>query len=425
MQNRRFHYPVLLLLLLLFAVSCKQNDSNACVEEEKESTFFYGINVDSLEIHRNTIESNAFLASILMEYNVAYSTIHEITEQAKGIFDFRQLRSGQNYYVLNSKDASKRPEYFIYEKSLSEYVICEIGDAVCVYQGEKPVRMEEKVAAGEITSSLYLTLEHNNIHPTLALSLNKIYAWTIDFYHLQEGDRFKVLYKEKFVDSVSLGVTEITAAIFDHKGKEIYATPFKLPGDTAVSFFDQEGESLQKAFLKSPLKFGRISSGFSSSRKHPVTGQTKGHFGTDYAAPHGTPILATANGVVVEATFKKYNGNYVKIKHNGTYMTQYLHMSKFGAGIKPGKSVRQGDVIGYVGSTGLSTGPHVCYRFWKEGKQVNHLKEDLLFREPIPEKDRAQFFNTFDSLKVILDNIPYPQSETLEVKPIAANKTAQ
>jgi len=235
-------------------------------------------------------------------------------------------------------------------------------------------------------------------------NLASIYAWTIDFFQLQEGDRFKVIYEERFIkDSTYAGMGPIKAAVFEHAGKTYYAFRHQADKDqNYAEYFDEKGNNLRRAFLQAPVNFSRISSRYNLKRKIAFYGnKVRPHLGTDYAAAVGTPILATANGKVIESSFTSANGNYVKIKHNGTYMTQYLHMSKIAAGIRPGKSVRQGDVIGYVGSTGLATGPHVCYRFWKEGKQVNHLKENLPYKESIPEKDKASFFVVFDQVKII------------------------
>lgn len=383
-------------------------ESDEVESTDNEASYFYGIRVDSLNIVKDRIAPNMFLADILSGYRVDYNTIHQITESARGVFDFRRLRAGQNFYVLHSNDSTAMPQYFIYDMNAFEYIVCDIRNSVCVYAGQKPIRTEEKTASGTIDHSLYVTLDERDIHPTLALSLSNIFAWTIDFYHLQKGDRFKVIYKERFVDSTSLGVSEIEAAVFDHRGREIYACRYMPANDSVYNYFDQEGESLRKAFLKSPLKFGRMTSAYSGRRFHPVQKRYKAHKGTDYAAPTGTPIMATSDGVVVEATYKKHNGNYVKLRHNSKYMTQYLHMSGFAPGIKPGKFVRQGETIGYVGSTGLATGPHVCYRFWKDGEQVDHTKEDLPPSDPIPADDMKNYLAHFSTVRARLDAIEYP-----------------
>lgn len=426
----RLKYHILLaglISIFLAFASCKEKSANTPNNIESStaavdnSEYLYGINIDSLTVTKQTIKRNAFLADMLQNQFIDYNTVLDITDKSKGVFDFRTIRAGKNFFYLHDKKCASDCKYVIYEKSIAEYVVCDLTDSVEVYIGKKPIRKETNTASGVINSSLYLTLEENDLHPTLALSLADIYAWTVDFYHLQKGDKFKVIYEEEFVDSISLGVSDIKAVLFDHFGKEIYANQYTLAGDSIPSYYDFDGGSLQKTFLKSPLKFGRKTSSFSWSRKHPVTGRRKGHFGTDYAAPTGTPIRSTADGVIVEARYKKYNGNYVKVKHNSTYMTQYLHMSKFAAGIKPGTHVKQGQTIGYVGSTGLATGPHVCYRFWKHGTQIDHTKEDIPPSEPIPSEHLANYLVHFDSVKLLLDNIEYPTKE-VEITKLADNK---
>ena len=403
---------------LIVSCGCQENTrlSTSMLEDGSEdaSTYFYGIDVDSLTITKEVVKPNDFLANILLSNKVDYNTIYQITQSAKDVFDFRGLRAGQNYYLLHSDDNLGTPEYFIYDKSSFEYIVCDIRNSICVYSGKKPIRLEKKVASGTINHSLYLTLDGNDIHPTLALYMADIYAWTIDFYHLQKGDRFKIMYEEEFVDSHSLGVSLITAALFDHYGKEIYANRYKLEEDSIHSYFDDEGASLQKTFLKSPLKFGRLTSSYSGARYHPVQKRVKAHKGTDYAAPTGTPIRATADGVIVEARYKKYNGNFVKVKHNSKYMTQYLHMSKFAAGMKPGRHVQQSETIGYVGSTGLATGPHVCYRFWKHGQQIDHTKEEVPPSDPVPADELEAYLQHFAQTKDLLDQIYYPVPEPEE-----------
>lgn len=420
-----FYFLIACLVAIQFLPGCKENTRHSQIEQEDggidNSKYFYGINVDSLSIFKDKIKPNAFLADILLQHNVDYRVIHEITESAKGVFDFRSIRAGQNYYILHGGDTTAAPQYFIYDKSSYEYIVCDFRNSICVYGGKKPIRKEVKTAAGTIDHSLYLTLDQNDIHPTLALSMADIYAWTIDFYHLQKGDRFKVIYEEEFVDSISLGVQVVHAAVFEHFGKEIYANRYTLSKDSIASYFDDEGASLQKTFLKSPLKFGRLTSRYSGSRFHPVQKRYKAHKGTDYAAPTGTPIRATADGVVIEATYKKYNGYYVKLKHNSMYMTQYLHMSKFADGIRPGRHVEQGETIGYVGSTGLATGPHVCYRFWKHGEQIDHTREEVPPSDPVPQEELAVYLEHFNRTKARLDAIEYPVPQPEPADSLLAN----
>ncbi len=346
------------------------------------------------------------LGEILYLHHIDHNQINRIVKKSKDIFDFRRAVPGKKYTVLCSKDTNETAQVFIYEKSLAEYVVFDIRNDIKVYIGKKPVEIKNRLSSGIIESSLWNALVNNNLSPALVVELEAIYAWTLDFFKIQKGDYFTVLFEEKYVEGEFIGIGDVKASSFTHSGNNFYAFYFEeneLYGD----FFDHEGNNLRKTFLRAPIKYSRISSRFSKRRKHPVTGQWKGHFGTDYAAPTGTPIMATANGTISRASYSRNNGNYVKIKHNTKYSTQYLHMSKIASGIKKGKFVKQGDVIGYVGSTGLATGPHVCYRFWKNGRQVDPYKEKLPAGEPIKKENKENYMLLKDSLLQLL------QSETL------------
>jgi murein DD-endopeptidase MepM/ murein hydrolase activator NlpD len=291
-----------------------------------------------------------------------------------------------------------------------------MDDSLYVYRGQKAVERKKREVSGVINSSLYETLAENDISPALAVRMADIFAWSVDFYRIQKGDKFKVIYEEDFVQGESVGIGHIHAVVFNSGGKDFYALYYDKDGTGKGDYYDENGNSMKRMFLKAPVKFSRISSRFNLKRFHPVTKSVKAHLGTDYAAPYGTPILATADGVVEDARFKQYNGNYVKIRHSGQYKTQYLHMSKIAKGIRPGSRVKQGDVIGYVGSTGLATGPHVCYRFWKDGKQVDPLKQKLTFEEPLPAKYKTAFLATTQRTKTSLDEISYEQHNIAVIK---------
>ncbi len=404
----------LFLVAITFLSSCTTKESQqaeALQVEEIEGEFKYGIRVDTFQSEEKLIQRNEFLADILQSYGVPYDKVHTLATDYRDQFDFRKIRSGQPYTALQRNDSSRTLEYFIYEKNAVEYVVCTLGDTVNVSMGKKEIETCDYMATGVINSSLYETLNERNLSPTLSLLLADVYAWTVDFYHLQKGDQFKVIYQEQFVEGKSIGVNHIKSALFVHNGKEIYAHHYITPDDTlGGNYYDQEGNNLRKAFLKSPLKFGgRLTSRYSGRRFHPVQKRYKAHLGTDYAAPTGTPILATGDGVVIERAYKKHNGNYIKIRHNGTYTTQYLHMSKFNSNVKVGTNVKQGQTIGYVGSTGLATGPHVCYRFWKDGAQVDPFREELPPSKPIKEEFKSDFLLAFDIVKQELDQLKYPE----------------
>lgn len=404
---------VLFISSLFLLSSCNQEKGNYTIttEEGVDSTeqivnIQYGLPVDSFQVHKGVIQRNQFLADILLKYHVSYPEIDRLVKKAKDVFDVRYIRSGQSYAVFCAKDSLGKANCFIYEPNAEEYIVFDLRDSVNVYKGVKPVEIRENVSFGTINSSLYMTLQEIGASPALAMELANIYAWTIDFYRIQKGDEFKVIYTEKYIDGKRIGIDSIQAAYFKHFDDDYYAFAFQQ--EEFVDFFDLEANSLRKAFLKSPLKFGRLTSSYTKRRFHPVQKRWKAHLGTDYAAPTGTPIMSTGDGVVIEAQFKRYNGNYVKIRHNSTYTTQYLHMSKIAKGIRPGVHVRQGQTIGYVGSTGLATGPHVCYRFWKHGAQVNHRAEKLPPSKPVEKENQPAYYEFIKPLKAKLDSIGTP-----------------
>lgn len=405
---------VLLLVTLWLITGCAPepvenptDDTEAPVEIEEIPTR-YGIPLDAYKIHNGVIKKNEFLADILLGYGVPYNAISSLAAAAKEVHDVRKLKAGDKYAMFCAKDSGETACYFVVETGAADYVVYQLNDSIAAYLGKKPVTHKIRKASGVINSSLYQTIADHDLSPELAMRLGDIYAWTVDFYRIQRGDAFKVIFEELYVDDEPIGVGKILAAEFIHRDEKFFS--FRFEQDSVANYFDENGESLRKAFLKAPLKFSRISSRYTMRRYHPVQKRWKAHLGTDYAAPTGTPILSTGDGTVIASTYTKFNGNYVKIKHNSTYTTQYLHMSK--RAVKKGEFVRQGEVIGYVGSTGLATGPHVCYRFWKNGKQVDPYQQDLPPSEPVNPK-YLQTFNTLrDSLSGSLATIPIPEVET-------------
>ena len=400
---------IILMSLVLGFLMFKMFNSNSFLfsNEEvviaKEPNIQYGIHVDAFTIHIGYINDNQALGEIFYLHHIDHPEISKIVSKSKGIFDFRKALPGQKYTILCSKDSNEIAQYLIYEESVSSYIVFDIRDEISVFRGTKEITTINRVASGKITTSLWNALLDNGMSPTLVMELEAIYAWSIDFFKIQSGDEFKVYFEEKYIKEEKIGIGRILAAEFIHKGVKLYAFYFEEQ-DNYGDYFDEKGNTLRKAFLSAPLKFSRISSKFSTRRKHPVTGRWKGHFGTDYAAPKGTPIMSTADGSIVRASYTKNYGNYVKVRHNKTYTTQYLHMSKIKKGIRKGVFVKQGDVIGYVGSTGLATGPHVCYRFWKNNKQVDPYKQKLPPGEPISNKNKEQYMIVKDSLMNIINS---------------------
>ncbi|EPR67199.1 M23 family metallopeptidase [Cyclobacterium qasimii] len=352
-----------------------------------EENLLYGINVDDLDIIEGVVERNQTLSTLLAPFNVPYQIIDEIAKKSKSIFDVKKIAFNKKYTVLTPKDSSQA-QFFIYEPNRTEFVVFNLGQPA-IYKENKPMEINNREIGGTISSSLYVNMTELGLTPDLIDQFADLYGWVVDFQRLQKDDKFKVIFKEQVVEDQIVGIEDIEAAYFEHMGQVYHAIPFEQNG--IISYFDEKGNSLKKAFLRDPLKFSRISSRYSLSRFHPVQKRYKAHLGTDYAAPRGTEIRSVGDGTVLEATYRGGNGNFVKIRHNGTYTTQYLHMSKIGNGIKKGTRVKQGQVIGYVGSTGLATGPHLCFRFWKHGKQVDWLREEIPPAEPIEEANKLAF----------------------------------
>ena len=396
----RISLVFILLLLIIFNLRTN-NTLDVPIIDVSEPTFEYGICLDSFIVHKGIIKSGQTLGEIFYLHHIDHPIINKIVLKSKNIFDFRKAAPDNRYTVLCSNDSNEVAQYLIYEESVSSYIVFDITNNIDVYRGEKEISIIRRVAYGTISSSLWLTMEELNLSPRLVNEISTIYAWTIDFFKVQKGDSFKVYYEDKYVDGKYIGIGNILAAEFTHKGNNFYSFYFKKNTNYG-DYYDEDGNTLRKAFLMAPVDYKRISSRYSRKRKHPVTGQWKGHFGTDYAAAKGTPIWSTANGTVTKASFTKNNGNYVKIKHNNKYTTQYLHMSKIKSGIRNGTFVKQGEIIGYVGSTGLATGPHVCYRFWKNGKQVDPYRQKLPPGDPISNENREDFIFSKDSLFKIL-----------------------
>ncbi|NQX76385.1 peptidoglycan DD-metalloendopeptidase family protein [Gilvibacter sp.] len=367
----------------------------------------YGFILNDFNVVRDTVRNGDTFGVIMDNHHVPAAKVYSAVEAVKDSFDVRRINSGKPYVVLNSKDSLNTAQVFIYENSKIEYTVVDLRDSIAkAYHGRKPLTVVEKTAFGVINSSLSEALDEAGISPVMTDKLASIYAWTINFFALQKGDRFKVVYTERYInDSIPAGIDEVKAAYFEHKGTPLLAFSFVENKDLGLDYYDEEANNLRRAFLKSPIRFNyRISSRYNLRRRITYYGnQVRPHRGTDFAAPVGTPIIATADGTVTESTRRGGNGKYVKIKHNSTYSTQYLHMKA--QNVKVGDFVRQGDVIGWVGMTGNTGGPHVCYRFWKNGEQVDPFKQDLPASKPLADSLRPQYFEYIKPLKEQLDCI--------------------
>ncbi len=380
------------------------------VSKEKSSLLKFGLPANEYNIKDGKIEPGMYLGKLFSLFEVKGKELSEILKKTKNVFDVRKIKRGNAYHAFLSKDSTAKLQQFVYEINKVDYVVFDLKNEIKVYTAKKPVKLINKEAAVIVNGSLWVALKNIGVEPLLANELSEIYAWTIDFFALQKGDRFKILYNEKTTDSGKVGVGEIEAAYFEHNGEIIYAIPFKQ--DSCMRFYNADGQSLKKAFLKAPLKYSRISSHFSNARKHPILKIVRPHHGVDYSAPAGTPVFALGDGIVIHAAYSGGAGNFIKIRHNSVYTTGYMHLRAYAKGIKPGVRVKQGQLIGYVGSTGLSTGPHLDFRVWQNGKAVNPLKLKAGPGNPIKPEFKAEFDKTVEKYKEKLAQVVYTEAKT-------------
>ena len=397
------------LFLLFYMPSCGiKNDKDTESEEQEESASVlkYGICVDSLDINHYTIERGDLLSSILNGLGFAANYIEQITETVTPYYHPSKMQIGNTYATITSQDTLSDIKYLVFEKNRTDFVVVDLcNEKPNVYESSKPITLKREYVEGTITSSLWNTLVNAGAPVLLALKLSDIYAWQIDFFDVKEGDSFKMMYDVAYIDDTTyVDIASIEAAVFTHQGKNYSAIPFEQ--DSVREYFDEEGNSLRKAFLKSPLDFYRISSKFSNARYHPILKRYRAHHGVDYAAPTGTPVKSIGDGVVVERAFQRNGaGNYLKVKHNSVYTTTYMHLSKFGSGIAKGTRVKQGQVIGYVGSTGLSTGPHLDFRVHKNNQPINPLTMEAPPSLPVKPELRDSFILVQNQVLNELDSI--------------------
>lgn len=373
------------------------------LETPYEPQFKFGIPLDLFELKEAKIKRNQTFADLLLPYNISHQDIFTMDRISKDVHSVRNLVIGKPYTIFYTKDSIKKASYFVYEPNDMEYVIYQLDDTLAVYKEERKVEIVEKTMAGLITISLDHSIREQGGSAALVNAMADLFGWQMDMRALFKNDWFKVIYEERIVDGKPVGIGNILGAEFNHRNNAYMAYAFDQ--GNGLNYFDEEGMSTQKAFLRFPVEYSRISSRYNPNRFHPVLKRRTPHLGTDYAADRGTPIKAAGDGVIVERGFTTGNGNYVKIKHNGTYTTGYLHMSKFGK-YKKGQTVKKGDVIGYVGKTGLATGYHLCFRFWKRGQQVDFLREDLPAETPLKDERKIEFETVVQLNNKKLNDIP-------------------
>ncbi len=392
------------LLIISFLFSCSLEKNNQVNEDPIKYKF--GYDQSEYIFEEKKVKRGDTFGDILEDQGIDYPEIYRALEKTKNDVSFTKLQLGKPYTLIFTNDSIRELKAFVYHPTIEGYSFIQLRDSVYGKTLIKPRSYRDLTAAGSIDNSLYLTLEERNKDPLLTYYLSDIYAWTIDFFRLAKGDKFKVIYTQAFIDdTIPVAITKVKAAYFVHKGIERYAFEYETDSIKGIiEYLDQDAKNLRRAFLQSPIKFGRISSRYNLRRRIALYGnRIRPHKGTDFAAPVGTPILSTANGTVTEVSYTRANGRYVKVKHNNTYTTQYLHMRK--ANVKVGQFVEQGDVIGFVGMTGYTSGPHVCYRFWKNGLEVDPFKQKLPEAKPINESLKKKYFSDIVAIKSKLDSI--------------------
>jgi len=404
----QFYFIIILIITLFSAcktdiVKDKNDELTVNTHVDIKPNLFFNIPVDSLSVEKYKIGKNENLSDILNDHGVSYQQIFKLVEKAKGVCNVKRIKRGNTYYLLKQKDSLHSVEYMIYERNRVEFVVFSLKDSLSVWDGKKEVKRVLDTVSGIVTSSLWMALYEQGQNPELANELSDIYGWTIDFFGIQKGDHFNVYFEHLIVEQDTFGIGQIYAANFNHY-KTNYQAYYYIQ-DSIGEFYDEEGNSLRKTFLKAPLRYKRISSKFSNNRYHPVLKIYRPHHGVDYAAARGTPVYTIGNGRVIKKGYQKRGGgNYVKIKHNSIYTTTYMHLNGFAKGLHNGQILKQGDLIGYVGSTGLATGPHLDFRVYKNGVAINPLKIKSTPAKPVDSANMIDFKHLADSLSWIVND---------------------
>ena len=426
---RRYFWNILFWGLLIFGLMilsrCKSDNSDESDNSEMQGnqihsdsttlqkevaeikeTFIQGYSQNEFIIDSGIVESNQSLGHILPKYGVKYTTIATLSDSFKEVFDVKKIYPNDKFYIIKSNDSLKEPIDFLYKKSAREMVVMHLKDSIYMNIIEKPISIEIKKSGGKINSSLWNSFIDKNLTPALVNKVANLYAWTIDFFGVQENDYFKIIYEAQYVDGEFIGVGKIKAILFNHMGNDYYAFDYESPIDKEKYYYNEKGESMKKALLSAPLEYVRISSKFSNRRLHPITKKYTPHHGVDYAAPTGTDVVSTGDGKIIFVGRAGGAGKMIKVKHSyGDVVTKYLHLSKYAPGIKKGVSVKQGQKIAEVGSTGMSTGPHLDYRIYIDGKAVDPLKLSVPSKDPIPDSLKAQYIKDISEMKNSLDQI--------------------
>ena len=393
--------PVLLLMAACLPLACDTGSTAVPSDADPSTTLSnasstdqFGVQAGRYIVKNGRVDRAETFSDLLDDYGVDYQTVLALAEAAEPAFDVADLRAGRSYRAYINPWL-QQPRYFVYQVNAARYVVFDVRRPEDSYVGTRPVERTWETVSGTVDGSLYEALVENGGHPLLALRLSEVFAWQIDFFRLRANDTVRLIYEKRTIDGATVQPGDIVAAHVRHRGEDYYAFRFEgAAGD--AEYYNRAGQSLRRQLLKAPLQYSRISSGFTNSRYHPILKERRPHHGTDYAAPRGTPVRSVGSGVVQFAGYDGPNGNYVKIRHNSTYASGYLHLSDIA--VAPGERVTQGETIGYVGSTGRSTGPHLDYRLWKHGTAVNPYAIELPPSQPVPVQHQEAFRKTVATL---------------------------
>lgn len=404
-------YHLLIAAALAAVVSCVRGKDASSEEEVVRTVPPIGFFAEDFNCEDSEVRNGETFSGLMNRLGMSTDEAFAMAQLCDSTFDVTKMRAG-NAVRAYSDTLSGSLAYIVYDMDRIRQAVFRCKDTLAVWIYEKPVIKLRRYADVSISSSLWADMAKAGSSPALIMKLSDIFAWTVDFFGLQKDDRFRIIYDENEVEGESIGIDTVYFARFTSGDIDKYAVMFDQ-GDGGNVYWDEKGESLKRAFLKAPLEFKRISSGFSYARKHPVTGKVRPHTAIDYAAPTGTPVVAIGDGTVLSAGWAGGGGNTVKIRHNSVYTTSYMHLSKYGPGIKAGVHVKQGQVIGYVGMTGTATGPHLDFRVYQNGTAINPLTLESPSAEPLPEEFKAAFDSTFRARLAEMDSLATTGADSL------------
>ncbi|MCQ2168018.1 MAG: peptidoglycan DD-metalloendopeptidase family protein [Bacteroidales bacterium] len=399
---------MILTAMILAVCSCGKKQEKG--EEVQREPSIYGFFTEDFQIDSSSVKEGETFSKLVNRLGMTNADGYRLTKLCDTVFDVRKLRAGNRFEAFYSTDSLHTLEYIVYHNNMVRSTVFHCNDSLFVKNVDKPTVQEKRFADVIIRESLWNDMIKAGASPLLIAELADIYQWSVNFFGLQEEDRFRIFFTQTLCEGEVFKVDTIHFCLFNSGKHEVAAMRYDIGKGT--TYWGKDGASLKRMFLKAPLKYNRISSRFTYARKHPITGKVKPHTAVDYAAPKGTPVHAIGEGKVSACGWDPSGGgNRIRIKHPQGYESCYMHLSGFAKGIRTGSLVHQGDLIGYVGSTGHSTGPHLDFRIWKNGKPLDPLKLDSPSAEPLEKKYLEEFNRQYDCYMKQLDSLSTPVAE--------------